>query len=126
MVGEGNHYNQKYGRDNSKNHCSTDNDQANPFRLFFAKIAGYEDCDSHSKLCYHKSHKVQYLTAGRNSRQSGCRAEASNYQKVYCTICCLQYKGTKNRQHKKGKLFQNASLCKIIFFICQGQFSFHT
>ena len=51
------------------------------------------------------SHKVQYLTAGRNSRQSGGGAEASNYQKVYGTICCLQYKGTKNRQHKKGKLF---------------------
>ena len=39
-MGESNHYNKKYGRNDSKNNCSTANDRANPFRLFFAKIAG--------------------------------------------------------------------------------------
>ena len=55
----------------AKTNCSTANNRANPFRLLFAKIAGYEDCDSHSKLCHHKGNKVQYLASGRNGGQSG-------------------------------------------------------
>lgn len=94
--------------------------------MFLAQITGNEHRNAHCELSNYKGNKVQHLTAGRHRRKAGGCAKMAHHQQIYCAVSRLQHQRAQNGKHKKGQLFQDASLRKIALIAFQESFSFRT